>query len=387
MAGEWIPDARTAYAAGARSRSRSRGHLLTGRRLAWTAVLLALLAGGVVVTWYAFNPPPLPDRQIEKARTAYRNARTHASGLAKAEVEAAKLKAAILDRLVAEEQAKAVRFSTNERIGQIALEVEQLSRGAIEKAESTTAQKVKDSASQRVALEARMAEIEPQVEALKGDRAVQRAYSRAEHSIAELVQAEKMRNLPMMTTRIAEATEDVAAAEKALGLRMERFTDPTLRRRWQAWVDETLRGGGTVILVEKKRQKLLVVKNRKVVATFVAEFGRNGFSDKLVQGDAATPEGRYHVTSKKTASRYYKALPLNYPNASDVAEYQSAKRRGLVRGRGPGYNIEIHGGGGKGTNWTDGCVAVRDRDMDRLFQLIDSGTPVTIVGAAHLPGD
>ena len=386
MAGEWIPDAGTAYAAGA-LRRRSKGGILTRRRVAWAAVLLALVAVASFVAWYAFDPPPLPVRQIDKARVAFRDARARASVLAKPEVEEAKLKAAILDRLVAEEQAKPVRFSTNERITQLAYEVERLSREAITKAEAITAQKVKESTSQRILLEARLAEIEPQVQALKGDRAVQRAYRRAEHSVDEVAQAEKIQNLPMMATRIAEASEDVSAAEKALGKRMERFSDPTLRRRWQAWVDETLRGGGTVILVEKKRQKLLVVKNRKVIATFTAEFGRNGFSDKLVQGDAATPEGRYHVTSKKTASRYYKALPLNYPTAADVAEYTAAKRRGLVRGRGPGTNIEIHGGGGKGTNWTDGCVAVRDRDMDRLFQMIDAGTPVTIVGAARLPGD
>lgn len=386
MAGEWIPDAPTAYAAGA-LRRRAQGGFLTRRRIVWSTLLLALLAAGSFVAWYALDPPPLPLRQIELARVAFRDARTHAAALARPEVEQARLKAAILDRLVAEEQAKPVRFSTNERIGQLAFEVERISRDAIAKAEAITAQKVKESSAQRVQLEARLAEIEPQVQALKGDRAVQRAYRRAEHSLVELAQAETIRNLSMIATRIAEASDDVAAAEKALGQRMERFSDPTLRRRWQSWVDETLRGGGTVILVEKKRQKLLVVKNRKVVATFTAEFGRNGYSDKLVQGDAATPEGRYHVTSKKTASRYYKALPLNYPTAADVAEYNSAKRRGLVRGRGPGHNIEIHGGGGKGTNWTDGCVAVRDRDMDRLFQLIDSGTPVTIVGAARLPGD
>ncbi len=386
MAGEWIPDAGTAYAAGAGLR-RSRGGILTRRRIVLAAIFLAVLAAGSFVAWYAFDPPPLPVRQIDKARAAFRDARSHAWVLAKPEVEDARLKAAILERLVAEERGKLVRFSTNERIAQLAFEVERSSREAIAKADAITAQKVGESASQRGLLEARLAEIEPQVQALKGDRSVQRAYRRAEHSVEEVAQVERMKNLPMMATRIAEASEDVDAAEKALGKRMERFSDPTLRRRWQAWVDETLRDGGTVILVEKKRQKMLVVKNRKVIASYTAEFGRNGFSDKLVQGDAATPEGRYHVTAKKTTSRYYKALPLNYPTAADVAEYTAAKRRGLVRGRGPGYNIEIHGGGGKGTNWTDGCVAIRDRDMDRLFALIDAGTPVTIVGAARLPGD
>ncbi len=386
MAGEWIPDAGTAYAAGAGLR-RSQGGILTRRRIVLAAVLLAVLGTGGFVGWYALDPPPLPVRQIEKARAALRDARTSASVLAKPELEDARFKAAILERLVAEERAKPVRFSTNERIAQLAFDVERSSREAMAKAEAITAQAVTESASQRGLLEARLAEIEPQVGALKGDRSVQRAYRRAEHSVEELAQVERMKNLPMIATRIAEASEDVDAAEKALGMRMERFSDPTLRRRWQAWVDDTLRQGGTVILVEKKRQKLIVVKNRKVIASFAAEFGRNGFSDKLVQGDAATPEGRYHVTAKKTTSRYYKALPLNYPTAADVAEYTAAKRRGLVRGRGPGANIEIHGGGGKGTNWTEGCVAVRDRDLDRLFQLIDAGTPVTIVGSARLPGD
>lgn len=384
MASEWIPEAGAVYAPVTPSRRRRR--LSVGRIFAGLAALAVLGSAGVVL-WYALDPPPLPESTIEDARAAVREASTRAIVLAKPEVEEARLQILILERLVAEERAKLVRFSTNPRIAEIALDTERQARAAIAKADEITLRTVRDSASQRLQLEARLAEIEPQVRNLKGDRTIQRAYSKAEHSVEELHQVEKLNNLPMIGARLRDASEDVAAAEQALSLRLERFSDPTLRRRWQAWVDETVRAGGTVILVEKKRQKLLVVRDRRVIATFHAEFGRNGYSDKIVQGDAATPEGRYQVTSKKTSSRYYKALPLNYPTAADVAEYTAARKRGLVRGRGPGTNIEIHGGGGKGTNWTDGCVAVSDRDIDRLFELVGSGTPVTIVGAARLPGD
>jgi lipoprotein-anchoring transpeptidase ErfK/SrfK len=54
-------------------------------------------------------------------------------------------------------------------------------------------------------------------------------------------------------------------------------------------------------------------------------------------------------------------------------------------GRGIGGLIEIHGAGGQGRNWTDGCVALVNPDMDRLFAAVGVGTPVTIVGRAHLP--
>jgi lipoprotein-anchoring transpeptidase ErfK/SrfK len=55
-------------------------------------------------------------------------------------------------------------------------------------------------------------------------------------------------------------------------------------------------------------------------------------------------------------------------------------------GRGPGGGIEIHGHGGRSINWTNGCVALRDDQMDRLYAAVGVGTPVTIVGTARLPG-
>ncbi len=116
---------------------------------------------------------------------------------------------------------------------------------------------------------------------------------------------------------------------------------------------------------------------------FAAELGGNGLERKLHTGDRATPEGRYKVTVKKAggATKYYLALLIDYPNAADLRRYRAAEAGGDVRrGTGAGSLIEIHGHGGSGRDWTDGCVALTNEDMDRLYPKVRVGTPVTIVG-------
>ena len=79
---------------------------------------------------------------------------------------------------------------------------------------------------------------------------------------------------------------------------------------------------------------------------------------------------------------FYKALLLDYPNAEDRAEFNRARRSGdLPPSAGIGGLIEIHGEGGRGRDWTRGCAAVTNRDMDELFARVGVGTPVTIVGS------
>src|SRR5262249_6585511 len=99
--------------------------------------------------------------------------------------------------------------------------------------------------------------------------------------------------------------------------------------------------------------------------------------------------GRYRVTDKREgdATRYHRALMLDYPTPADLRQYGAARGRGQVPpGRGPGSGIEIHGHGGRAVNWTNGCVALRDEDVDRLYAAVGVGTLVTIVGTARLPG-
>lgn len=166
-----------------------------------------------------------------------------------------------------------------------------------------------------------------------------------------------------------------------------RFGDPRERRQWRSWTEETIaqsrQSGGIAIVVDKLKRQLEVYDGGKKIASFTAELGANGLKPKRHAGDRATPEGRYRITDLRAsnATRFYKALMLNYPNAEDRARFEFGKRRGEIPQRASiGSLIEIHGEGGEGKDWTDGCVALRNRDMDTLFRYARVGTPVTIVG-------
>lgn len=166
-----------------------------------------------------------------------------------------------------------------------------------------------------------------------------------------------------------------------------RFRDPKNLSKWRRMVEETVarskREGTTVFVVDKLRRRLHVYASGKRIATFEAELGAKGLRQKYFSGDQATPEGTYRVTEVRGPGRtkYYKALMLDYPNSEDRARHAWGKRTGQVPARaGVGSLIEIHGDGGQGRDWTDGCVALSNPDMDKVFARARVGTPVTIVG-------
>jgi lipoprotein-anchoring transpeptidase ErfK/SrfK len=157
--------------------------------------------------------------------------------------------------------------------------------------------------------------------------------------------------------------------------------------KWRRWADETVswsnRSNAPAIIVDKFAHKIYVYHDGKLKKEFYAELGTNWIGTKQYRGDKATPEGKYHITKKKSnrLTKYYKALLINYPNDEDQARYNIGVRNGNIPRRGIGNLIEIHGNGGKGINWTDGCVALTDNDIDKLFDWVTVGTPVTIVGS------
>ncbi len=192
--------------------------------------------------------------------------------------------------------------------------------------------------------------------------------------------------------RAVEAAERAIAATDGIGEAWaalhERFDDPALRATWSGWVRDSLaraaRDGETLVVVDKLRRRLEVFADGRLRTAFVAELGVNGLRRKLHAGDRATPEGRYRIVEKRGpgATRYYKALLLDYPNPEDLSRWRQARSGGGAPVHsGPGGLIEIHGEGGRGRDWTDGCVALANRDMDRLFELVEVGSPVTIVGS------
>ncbi len=166
-----------------------------------------------------------------------------------------------------------------------------------------------------------------------------------------------------------------------------RFTDARMVATWKhmandtvAWSRET---GSSAVVVYKENHRLTLFQAGRAVRSYPAELGYNSTRDKLHSGDAATPEGRYRITAKKGPgnSTYYKALLLNYPNDEDRAQFERARRVGQIpRWARMGGLIEIHGDGGRGKDWTKGCVALANSDIDDLFKRVGVGTPVTIVG-------
>jgi hypothetical protein len=153
---------------------------------------------------------------------------------------------------------------------------------------------------------------------------------------------------------------------------------------WRRWVEETLndsKANGTyAVIVDKAAHKTYLIRAGELVHTYKSELGYNSVHQKLFSGDGATPEGKYRISKIKRASKFYRALLIDYPNQTDRNRFSENKRRGIISPSAHiGGLIEIHGGGGQSRDWTDGCVALTDKEMDHIMQYVTVGTPVTIV--------
>jgi murein L,D-transpeptidase YafK len=156
-------------------------------------------------------------------------------------------------------------------------------------------------------------------------------------------------------------------------------------RRWaQSAINDSRRNNSYSIIIDKFSKKFYLYLNGNRIYEFDAELGRNWIGDKRRMGDKATPEGMYKIIKKIQGREtlYYKALSIDYPNSEDMEKFKSLIAKGTI----PAYSkigggIEIHGGGGKGVDWTEGCVALRDSEIELIFNLVKEGTSVTIVGS------
>lgn len=190
---------------------------------------------------------------------------------------------------------------------------------------------------------------------------------------------------------LADANESCRLSFQAHQLSKQvlaRYDDPSHIRSWKAWIKQAVeasaQSGGVSFVVIKERHVLDVYRAGKLIRSVSVDLGANSINQKVHAGDRTTPEGLYHVTRKKGhgASRYGLALLLDFPNAEDRRRFALAKQKGqLTRRTGIGGLIEIHGEGGRGYDWTDGCVAPSDSDMAVLYNWASPGTPVAIVGS------
>lgn len=140
------------------------------------------------------------------------------------------------------------------------------------------------------------------------------------------------------------------------------------------------------IVVSKSSYRLGLYYRNRLIRSYKAVFGPNPGFNKIMEGDRNTPEGKFTITNKNAGSKYNKFLRLSYPNDSAYVRFQSLKQQGKIPpGAKIGGDIGIHGiwqGGDDmiemGVGWTDGCVAIKNRDIEELFSLVGVGTKVTI---------
>lgn len=134
------------------------------------------------------------------------------------------------------------------------------------------------------------------------------------------------------------------------------------------------------VVVEKSSRTLGLYKEGRLIHSFPVVFGANPIGHKQQEGDERTSEGSYILDYKKPDSAFYKAIHISYPSAQDT---ERAKSKGVS----PGGAIVIHGqrnGFGWASflaqrfNWTNGCVALSNEDMELVWQAVDAGTPIEI---------
>lgn len=134
------------------------------------------------------------------------------------------------------------------------------------------------------------------------------------------------------------------------------------------------------IIVDKQAHTLTLLRNGAELKTYRVALGRGGPGQKARAGDNKVPEGIYRIVSRNPHSAFHRALRVGYPTPDQVRE---AKARGID----PGGEIMIHGIrnglGWLGTlqrrvDWTKGCIAVTDREMDEIWSVVPDGTPIEI---------
>jgi L,D-peptidoglycan transpeptidase YkuD (ErfK/YbiS/YcfS/YnhG family) len=178
-------------------------------------------------------------------------------------------------------------------------------------------------------------------------------------------------------------------SENSIAEELARFYDSGHRAQWEKaaqdllrWTKRTTRAA---ILVDKLEHRCLLLAEGRIERAYVANLGRNWYRLKAQEHDASTPEGEYRIKSKLRSSSFGRALLLDYPNAADRARFNALKKTGAIPVRARiGGNIEIHGGGRRNSDWTDGCVSLANPEMADLYKRAHTGMPVMIVGTSSL---
>jgi murein L,D-transpeptidase YafK len=134
------------------------------------------------------------------------------------------------------------------------------------------------------------------------------------------------------------------------------------------------------VVIEKSTRTLKLLAGDEIYRTYFVALGGAPEGAKVQEGDLRTPEGVYSIVARQPRSTFYRGLLISYPNADDIA-------RAEALGVDPGGEIMIHGLRNgyewmgerhRRQDWTEGCIAVTNQEIDEIWQLVDIGTPVEI---------
>jgi len=190
-----------------------------------------------------------------------------------------------------------------------------------------------------------------------------------------------------------QAGQALGAQAAVLRRELGRYADEKRIAHWQLLANQTVEWSrthqSTAIVVSKAERVLTLYKNGHKMLSYPIRLGFNGIREKQYQGDGATPEGRYRVTVRREEgqTQYYRALVIDYPNAEDRRRFKLAKMAGRIPSvKSIGGQIEIHGANNENELMaqTLGCILLDNPRMVALYERVELGTPVTIVGALTL---
>ena len=149
---------------------------------------------------------------------------------------------------------------------------------------------------------------------------------------------------------------------------------------------DTLNNDSLMVIINKSRFLLDVYYRKRKIRSYKVVFGPKPQENKVMKGDRRTPEGWYKVQEKHISGRYNKFIHIDYPNDSAYARFNKLKLQGAIpRDAEIGGDVGIHGvwKGGEdmidmGIGWTDGCIAMKNTDVDDLYRIVKPGARVLI---------
>lgn len=182
---------------------------------------------------------------------------------------------------------------------------------------------------------------------------------------------EQQTNIEALEREIKSKDDKIAALQKKIDL---------FEQEMESKISLLQSGPADKILIEKQERRLTLFSKKKVIKTYKIALGGNPDGPKERQGDMKTPEGTYFIDSRNKNSLYHLSLHISYPNEKD-------KKRARELGVSPGGDIMIHGikngmswvgDAHAESDWTKGCIAVTDDEIEEIDKLVPNGTIVEI---------